>query len=63
MGASKGFIYLRSEYPLAKDYLTKAIAIAKENNLLGNGILSKDFDFDIDLRIGGGLMYVVKRRP
>ena len=54
VGASKGFIYLRSEYPLAKDYLSKAIAIAKENNLLGNGILSKEFDFDIDLRIGAG---------
>ncbi len=54
VGASKGFIYLRSEYPLAKTYLTRAIEIARKNNFLGKNIQSSDFDFDIDLRIGAG---------
>tara|TARA_B100000073_G_scaffold186468_1_gene154390 strand:+ start:549 stop:2069 length:1521 start_codon:yes stop_codon:yes gene_type:complete len=54
VGASKGYLYLRSEYPLAKKFLENAIAIANENNLLGNSILSSNFDFEIDLRIGAG---------
>ena len=54
VGATKGFIYLRSEYPLAKSFLSKAIDIANKNNFLGNNILSSDFNFEIDLRIGAG---------
>ena len=54
VGASKGYIYLRSEYPLAKTYLTRAIGIARENNFLGTNIQSSDFDFEIELRIGAG---------
>ena len=54
VGASKGYIYLRSEYPLAKTYLKRAIETARENNFLGSNIQSSGFDFDIDLRIGAG---------
>jgi len=54
VGASKGYIYLRSEYPLAKDFLTQAIDIAVDNNYLGNNIQNSDFNFDIELRIGAG---------
>ena len=54
VGASKGYIYLRSEYPLAKTYLTRAIGIARENNFLGTNIQSSNFDFEIELRIGAG---------
>ena len=39
VGASKGYIYLRSEYPLAKDFLSDAIDIALKNNYLGENIL------------------------
>ena len=54
VGASIGYIYLRSEYPLAKTFLLKAIEIAVENNFLGKNILNSGFDFNIDLRIGAG---------
>jgi len=54
VGASKGYIYLRSEYPLAKTFLLQAIEIAIENNFLGKNIQNSDFDFNIDLRIGAG---------
>ncbi len=54
VGASKGYIYLRSEYPLVKDFLTDAINIASKNNYLGKNIQNTDFNFEIELRIGAG---------
>ena len=54
VGASHGYIYLRSEYPLAKYFLSQAIQILKSKNLLGKDILGKNFTFDIELRIGAG---------
>ena len=54
VGASKGYIYLRSEYPLAKEFLIRAIDIALDNNYLGNNIQNSNFNFDIELRIGAG---------
>ena len=51
VGASKGFIYLRSEYPLAKSFLSKAIDIANKNNFLGKNYLSSDYNLEIDLTI------------
>ncbi len=53
-GASKGFIYIRAEYPLAIHRLEIAIAQAKEYGLLGNNILGSDFGFDIEIRLGAG---------
>jgi formate dehydrogenase iron-sulfur subunit len=54
VGANHGYIYLRSEYPLAKYFLTEAIKILKSHNLLGKNILGTNFSFDIELRIGAG---------
>ncbi|MEY8243707.1 MAG: NADH-ubiquinone oxidoreductase-F iron-sulfur binding region domain-containing protein, partial [Gammaproteobacteria bacterium] len=54
VGANHGYIYLRSEYPLAKYFLTEAIKILKTKNLLGKNILGTNFTFDIELRIGAG---------
>jgi formate dehydrogenase iron-sulfur subunit len=54
VGANHGYIYLRSEYPLAKYFLTEAIKILKSHNLLGKNILGKNFTFEIELRIGAG---------
>ena len=54
VGAKQGFIYVRAEYPKAVKALRKAIADAKEYNLLGENILGSDFSFDIDLRLGAG---------
>lgn len=54
IGASKGFVYVRAEYPLAVERLTKAIEQAREVGLLGKNILDTGFDFDIEIRIGAG---------
>jgi NADH:ubiquinone oxidoreductase subunit F (NADH-binding)/(2Fe-2S) ferredoxin len=54
VGANKGFIYIRAEYPLAINRLHIAIAQAKELGLLGDNILGTDFSFDIEVRLGAG---------
>lgn len=54
IGASKGLVYIRAEYPLAIKRLQTAIAQAREYGLLGNNIIGTDFAFDIELRYGAG---------
>ena len=54
IGAHKGFIYVRAEYPLAIERLEKAIAKARENDVLGKNIMNSGFDFDIEIRLGAG---------
>jgi len=54
IGASKGYIYVRAEYPIAVKRLQIAIAQAKEYGLLGKNIFDSGFDFDIELRLGAG---------
>ncbi len=54
IGASKGFVYIRAEYPLAIHRLQVAIAQARELGLLGDDILGSGFSFDIELRFGAG---------
>ena len=54
IGASKGYIYIRAEYPLAIQRLRIAIKQAYDYGLLGENILGSDFSFDIDLKYGAG---------
>ncbi|HPK30349.1 MAG TPA: NADH-ubiquinone oxidoreductase-F iron-sulfur binding region domain-containing protein, partial [Bacteroidales bacterium] len=54
IGATKGLIYIRAEYPLAIRRLEIAIRQAREYGLLGKDILGSGFDFDIQLRLGAG---------
>ena len=54
VGASKGYIYLREEYPLAYTVLKEAIAVAKEQNYLGENLLQCGKNFDIEIRLGAG---------
>jgi len=54
IGASKGIVYIRAEYPLAIERLKKAIAQMRENGLLGNNILGSKFSFDIKIKEGAG---------
>jgi NADH:ubiquinone oxidoreductase subunit F (NADH-binding)/(2Fe-2S) ferredoxin len=54
VGAEKGFIYIRAEYPLAIQTLQKAITQARIMSLLGDSILEMDFKFDLELRFGAG---------
>jgi NADH-quinone oxidoreductase subunit F len=53
-GASKGFIYIRAEYPLAVNRIKIAIEQARSFGLLGENILGTDFSFDIELKYGAG---------
>jgi NADP-reducing hydrogenase subunit HndC len=54
IGASHGYIYARSEYPLAMKRMNMSISSAKEYGLLGKDILGTDFSFDLEVRQGSG---------
>jgi len=54
VGATKGFVYVRAEYPIAVKRLQKAIDQAKEYGLLGKNIFGSGFDFDLEIRLGAG---------
>ncbi len=54
MGASEGIIYVRAEYPLAVHRLTRAIEQARESGLLGDNILGRGFNFNIQMVEGAG---------
>jgi NADH-quinone oxidoreductase subunit F len=54
IGASKGIIYIRAEYPLAIERLKNAIAQMREYGLLGNKILDSKFSFEIKIKEGAG---------
>ena len=53
-GATKGYIYLRSEYPHASIALGEAIDAARKAGVLGQRILGSDHAFDMEVRIGAG---------
>jgi len=54
IGATKGLVYIRAEYPLAIKRLLTALEQAREYGLLGKDILGTGFDFDIEIRYGAG---------
>ena len=54
IGATKGYVYVRAEYPIAVDRLQKAIDTAYEYGLLGKNIFDSGFDFDLYIRLGAG---------
>ena len=54
VGADKGYIYVRAEYPIAVQRLQVAIDQAREYGLLGKNIFGTDFSFDIEIRLGAG---------
>ncbi|PVH28224.1 NADH-ubiquinone oxidoreductase-F iron-sulfur binding region domain-containing protein [Pararhodobacter oceanensis] len=53
-GATKGYVYLRSEYPIAIEVMNKAVAIARQQGLLGASILGSAHAFDMEIRVGAG---------
>ncbi|NDW03025.1 formate dehydrogenase beta subunit [Jiella pacifica] len=53
-GATKGYIYLRSEYPVAIDVMREAISRAHEAGVLGSSVLGSSNVFDIEVRVGAG---------
>ena len=54
IGAQKGFIYVRAEYPIAVQRLKIAIEQARNYGILGNNIFGTNFSFDIEIRLGAG---------
>ena len=54
IGANKGFIYVRAEYPIAVKRLQIAIDQARDYGILGKNIFGTGFDFDIEIRLGAG---------
>jgi len=53
-GANKGYLYLRSEYPLTRRILGRALDIARDAGWLGSDIQGSGFDFEIELHLGAG---------
>jgi formate dehydrogenase iron-sulfur subunit len=53
-GATKGFVYIRSEYPIAIDVMQKAVEIARGEGVLGASVMGKGPAFDIEIRVGAG---------
>ena len=54
VGAEKGYIYVRAEYPIAVHRLQIAIDQAREYGILGKNIFGTNFSFDIEIRLGAG---------
>ena len=54
VGANKGYIYVRAEYPIAVHRFQTAINQAKEYGILGKNIFGTDFNFDLEIRLGAG---------
>jgi NADH-quinone oxidoreductase subunit F len=53
-GATRGYIYLRGEYPLAAERIAHAVQVCREKGFLGENILDRGLHFDIELRRGAG---------
>ncbi|MEC8294281.1 MAG: formate dehydrogenase, partial [Pseudomonadota bacterium] len=54
VGATKGYVYLRSEYPVAIRVMNEAVRIARLNGLLGTDLLGSGKAFDMEIRVGAG---------
>lgn len=54
VGADRGFVYLRGEYPLAADRVAAAIAVSRDAGILGPDVLGSGLGFDVELRLGQG---------
>jgi len=54
IGASRGYVYVRAEYPLAVERLQLALDQARQVGLLGNNILGTKFSFDLEIKMGSG---------
>ncbi|MER9949699.1 NADH-quinone oxidoreductase subunit NuoF [Mesorhizobium sp. M0047] len=53
-GATKGFVYVRSEYPHAVAVMNKAVEIARKAGVLGASVLGSAYAFDMEIRVGAG---------
>ena len=54
VGATKGYVYVRSEYPHAIEILRRAVDIARGRGYLGAGVMGSPHAFDLEIRVGAG---------
>ncbi len=54
VGATKGYIYIRSEYPHAVAVMQEAVRIARHEHVLGRSVLGSGYAFDMEVRVGAG---------
>jgi NADH-quinone oxidoreductase subunit F len=54
IGAKKGYIYIRAEYPIAVERMTAALEESRKRGILGENIFGSGFSFDIEIRMGAG---------
>jgi NADH-quinone oxidoreductase subunit F len=54
VGACKGYIYVRGEFPHAFNVMGKAVEEARQNGILGNSVLGSPLNFDVEMRLGAG---------
>jgi NADH:ubiquinone oxidoreductase subunit F (NADH-binding) len=54
IGASSGYLYIRGEYPIAIDRISKAIRDARRKGIIGKSVMGTDFAFNSEIRIGAG---------
>lgn len=54
VGATKGYVYLRSEYPDAIEVMSEAVRIARQERMLGGSVLGSAHAFDMEVRVGAG---------
>ncbi len=62
IGANKGYIYVRAEYPIAVHRFDIAIKQARQYGLLGNNIFGTEFSFDIEIRLGAGAFVFAEKK-
>ncbi len=53
-GATKGFVYIRSEYPIAIDIMQRAVTLARSAGILGASVMGRGPAFDMEIRVGAG---------
>ena len=54
VGATKGFVYIRSEYPDAIEVMSRAVVLARTAGILGGSVLGTVYAFDMEIRVGAG---------
>jgi formate dehydrogenase iron-sulfur subunit len=54
VGATKGFVYIRSEYPDAIEVMQRAVVLARTAGILGGSVMGTVYAFDIEIRVGAG---------
>ncbi len=54
VGADKGFLYIRAEYPVALRRMEHALDVCRQRNLIGNAVMNSDFSFNLEIKKGAG---------